>query len=69
MSNGFFSEKRREELAMNIPQVAYIITYRIRAYRTPLLNRTPLGAFWAHIGHFCMCSVQNQSIFGQETKK
>ena len=28
------------------------IAYRIRAYRTPLLIRTPGDTFWAHIGHF-----------------
>ena len=41
----------------------------MRAYRTPLLNRTPLGAFWAHIGHFCTFTVQNSDILGQKIEK
>ena len=31
---------------------SYALTYRIRAYRTPLSIRTPGDTFWAHIGHF-----------------
>ena len=30
----------------------HLFVYRIRAYRTPLLIRTPGDTFWAHIGHF-----------------
>ena len=45
------------------------LTYRNRAYRMPLLIRTPWGTFWAHNGRFWPKIVQKLCIFGRFSVK